>query len=623
MKICPKCQQQYPNGFQYCPNDTEFLITNEEYVRRTKPIQSKPVKESAEGPAVEVVPITNPFPEEAPTRQRPPVPPPAQEAQGEVVRERPAPTPVHRSAPDAQEQGHREKPMPQPFRRTEPVQIPKEPPKPRPQPIQQAAPTPPRPTGGTQTPQIPQMPGASSSRQMTEPAGLNFTLPDQGSLMSRLIAGLKNIEEIFKGGPPVRAAKAGEFQFLLPEEPLTTRIKREVQNASMEFKRDPRRFAIDFIKGEGSNRARRNTLLAGSEMAFVGYVTLYFSSLSLSTAGKVNGAIGKGLLIGFAVYLLACYLARGFLLYKFINRVTNKFTTPKVALEVLNWGPLVTVLLLAVLLSNYNFYCKIFPDKCIQPEEIMQDVSLVLPVTDTKIDLKLKEDAKAKKETPGGSKPKPKPASGGGGGGRKEPTPPSKGVPPQMALTPQIIPPSPVPPKIKDPTLVVASTIYGDPKAIPVLKGPIGDPTGVPAPPASGPGTGAGIGRGAGTGVGVGEGGGLGAGRGGNVGGGDMGLGGGGGVQPMSANLRPTILYKEKAKYTEEARQNKIQGTVVLNVVFTSDGRITSIRVVRGLPDGLTEKAIEAAQKIRFSPAVKNGVAVSVRGNLEFTFNLY
>ena len=25
MKICPTCQQQYPNGFQYCPNDTELL----------------------------------------------------------------------------------------------------------------------------------------------------------------------------------------------------------------------------------------------------------------------------------------------------------------------------------------------------------------------------------------------------------------------------------------------------------------------------------------------------------------------------------------------------------------------------------------------------------------------
>jgi hypothetical protein len=37
----------------------------------------------------------------------------------------------------------------------------------------------------------------------------------------------------------------------------------------------------------------------------------------------------------------------------------------------------------------------------------------------------------------------------------------------------------------------------------------------------------------------------------------------------------------------------------------------------------LTEKAIEAAKKIRFNPAVKSGTPVSVRGNLEFSFNLY
>lgn len=102
-----------------------------------------------------------------------------------------------------------------------------------------------------------------------------------------------------------------------------------------------------------------------------------------------------------------------------------------------------------------------------------------------------------------------------------------------------------------------------------------------------------------------------------------MTLGGGRSVEPMSASLRPTIIYRERAKYTEEARANKIQGTVVLSVVYTFDGRITEIRVVRGLPDGLSESAIEAAKKIRFQPAVKAGQPVSVRGNIEFNFTLY
>jgi TonB family protein len=291
-------------------------------------------------------------------------------------------------------------------------------------------------------------------------------------------------------------------------------------------------------------------------------------------------------------------------------------------LEFANWTPLVVILLLSVLLNNYGFYCRIFPSRCLPPEEVnLEELAFIAPA-DAKIDLKVKESA-VKEKSIGGSKPKPQKASGGGGGGRQEPKPPSKGVPPQMALTPPIIPPDPNPPKIKNPSLIVASTIYGDPKALPPMRGPIGDPSGVPAPPSSGPGSGAGIGRGAGAGVGSGDGGGLGPGRGGNLGGGNMGIGGGGSVEPMTASLRPTILYREKAKYTEEARQNKVQGSVVLQVVFHANGTIADVKVVRGLPDGLTEKAIEAAKRIRFQPAVKNGAAVSVRGTLDFSFNLY
>lgn len=93
-------------------------------------------------------------------------------------------------------------------------------------------------------------------------------------------------------------------------------------------------------------------------------------------------------------------------------------------------------------------------------------------------------------------------------------------------------------------------------------------------------------------------------------------------VAPMTATLRPTILYKERAAYTAAARDNKIEGTVTLSIEYLANGRIGQVRVVRGLPDGLTESAIEAAKRIRFNPAVKNGVPVSVRGTIEFNFRL-
>lgn len=91
----------------------------------------------------------------------------------------------------------------------------------------------------------------------------------------------------------------------------------------------------------------------------------------------------------------------------------------------------------------------------------------------------------------------------------------------------------------------------------------------------------------------------------------------------VAANLRPNITYRERAKYTEIGRLNQTQGTVVLGVVFTSEGEITDITVIRSLPDGLTRSAIEAVKKIRFQPALKDGEPVSVRGNIEFNFTLY
>lgn len=83
------------------------------------------------------------------------------------------------------------------------------------------------------------------------------------------------------------------------------------------------------------------------------------------------------------------------------------------------------------------------------------------------------------------------------------------------------------------------------------------------------------------------------------------------------------IHYREKAKYTEEARQAKMQGTVALQAIFRSDGVMVIPHVSRYLPFGLTLTSVEAASRIRFTPAMKDGSPVSVRGVLEFTFNLY
>jgi len=83
------------------------------------------------------------------------------------------------------------------------------------------------------------------------------------------------------------------------------------------------------------------------------------------------------------------------------------------------------------------------------------------------------------------------------------------------------------------------------------------------------------------------------------------------------------VISKPEPWYTEDARQAGITGTVVLRVVLSSTGKVTNIQVVRGLPKGLTENAIEAARSLRFIPAVKDGHFVSFSVQLEYYFSLY
>jgi TonB family protein len=85
----------------------------------------------------------------------------------------------------------------------------------------------------------------------------------------------------------------------------------------------------------------------------------------------------------------------------------------------------------------------------------------------------------------------------------------------------------------------------------------------------------------------------------------------------------PRAIRTQDPQYSEEARQDKYQGTCVLGVVVGPDGRPHNVRVVRPLGKGLDEKAIEAVQKWQFEPARKNGQPVAVLINVEVQFRLY
>ena len=93
-------------------------------------------------------------------------------------------------------------------------------------------------------------------------------------------------------------------------------------------------------------------------------------------------------------------------------------------------------------------------------------------------------------------------------------------------------------------------------------------------------------------------------------------------ILTATANMKPRITHHEYARYTSEARSRGVQGTILISAVFTAEGKVSDIHVIRGLPFGLNDEAIRAASAIRFKPAMKDGVPVSVRMSMEFSFNL-
>jgi len=82
------------------------------------------------------------------------------------------------------------------------------------------------------------------------------------------------------------------------------------------------------------------------------------------------------------------------------------------------------------------------------------------------------------------------------------------------------------------------------------------------------------------------------------------------------------ITFKPNPIYTPEARNLKLEGEVLLEVMFGANGQLHVNRVVRGLGHGLDEAAIDAANKMRFKPALRNGQPVDSTAVVHVVFQL-
>src|SRR5260370_39369381 len=82
------------------------------------------------------------------------------------------------------------------------------------------------------------------------------------------------------------------------------------------------------------------------------------------------------------------------------------------------------------------------------------------------------------------------------------------------------------------------------------------------------------------------------------------------------------ILFKPQPVYTDEARSLKLEGEVLLEVMFGASGTLHVNRVVRGMGHGLDEAATAAANKMRFKPALRMGQPVDSTAIVHVTFQI-
>lgn len=82
----------------------------------------------------------------------------------------------------------------------------------------------------------------------------------------------------------------------------------------------------------------------------------------------------------------------------------------------------------------------------------------------------------------------------------------------------------------------------------------------------------------------------------------------------------PVLIYRIEPKYTEEARQAELSGTVVLGLTVDQTGKTADVRVLESLDKGLDEQAVAAVKQWKYKPALYKGYPFAVSGKLNLEF---
>jgi len=91
---------------------------------------------------------------------------------------------------------------------------------------------------------------------------------------------------------------------------------------------------------------------------------------------------------------------------------------------------------------------------------------------------------------------------------------------------------------------------------------------------------------------------------------------------PRAVDSKPILLNSPQPRYTEDARKNGVLGVALVRVLVDTDGSVTRAKVIRPLPDGLTEEALRAVYSLKFKPARRDDQPVPFWQNVVIEFNL-
>ena len=85
----------------------------------------------------------------------------------------------------------------------------------------------------------------------------------------------------------------------------------------------------------------------------------------------------------------------------------------------------------------------------------------------------------------------------------------------------------------------------------------------------------------------------------------------------------PKPVYTPDPEYSERARKKKINGTVVVAMIVTPEGRVRDVKIAKSLDEGLNKQALAAVRTWKFEPATKDGKPVAVHLNVDVSFRVY